>query len=225
MEQGLVNLVVYTCVFGNTDPLHEPVRPDGFRFVCFTDQPIKSRHWEIVRLPTQDAPKRACRTYKQPSHLVFPEADATLWIDAAFTLLVSPVAVERMASADVMGFRHPDRTRITQEAEAIIRAGKGRPEHVLAQRDAYVADGWDTEASPQQHITNGGFLFRRHTDVVRRFNEAWHHEVQTQTLRDQMSIDYCAHKTGVQISHFPGNVRNNRLARIHHLHGKPTNDY
>lgn len=220
-----MTLVVYTCVCGRTDPLRDPVRPGKTRFVCFTDQPLRSRVWEIVRLPTQDAPKRACRAYKQPSHQIFPEADATLWIDASFILLVSPDEVARQASADVISFWHPDRARITDEAEAIIRAGKGKADAIHAQLAAYKADGWDTEANPQRGITNGGFLYRRHTEAVRRFNAAWHAEVQSRTLRDQMSIDYVAAKTGVRIGHFPGTVRNNRLARFQPLRGKPTNDF
>ena len=162
---------------------------------------------------------------KQRSHVTFPDADATLWLDAAFELLVAPEDVLRLATHDVMGFRHPDRQRITQEAPAIVRAGKGRESDVMAQLAAYQADGWDTPENPQRYITNGGFLLRKHTDAVKRFNDIWHREVQTRCLRDQMSIDYCAHKVGVQIGHFGGHVRSNKLAQIHFFRGKPTVDY
>jgi hypothetical protein len=218
-------IVVYTTVFGPTDPLHEPRKPDGFRFVCFTDRPLKSRHWEIVQVPATDAPARECRKLKQLSHVTFPEADATLWLDAAFELLVSPAKVAALATADMVGFKHPDRTRISQEAPAIARAGKGLEGPTMAQLETYQAAGWDTDDNPQRHITNGGFLFRRHTPAVQRFNEAWHREVQTRTLRDQMSIDYCAWREGVAIGHYPGNVRRNNLARIHFLRGKRTTDF
>src|SRR5690606_9472229 len=139
---------------------------------------------------------RECRKLKQRPHVVFPDAGVTLWMDAAFQLLAAPEKLLAMATADVMGFKHPDRTRITDEAPAIVRAGKGRREDVEAQLAAYQAQGWDTADNPQRYITNGGFLLRRNTDAVRRFNEAWHHEVQTRSLRDQMSIDYCAWREG-----------------------------
>lgn len=220
-----MNLVVYTCVFGDTDPLRDPVRPGRTRFVCFTDQAVRSKVWEVVRLPAQVAPKRACRAYKQPSHLVFPDAVATLWIDAQIQLLADPLDLLRRFTGEFTGFRHHKRQRITEEAEAIIAAGKGKADAIHAQLAAYKADGWDTDAGPQQAITNGGFMLRRHTERVRRFNEMWHHEVQTRTLRDQMSLDYCAANAGLRIDYFPGTVNRSAFGRRHHYGSKPTNDF
>lgn len=220
-----MNLVVYTCVFGDTDPLKDPVKPGRTRFVCFTDQAVRSKVWEIVQLPKQDAPKRACRAYKQPSHLVFPEAEATLWVDAQIWLTADPLDVLRRNPGEFTGFCHHKRKRITDEAQAIIRAGKGKADAINAQLAAYQADGWDTDANPQQAITNGGFMLRRHTERVKAFNEMWHHEVQTRTLRDQMSLDYCAAKTGLTIDYFPGTVNRSPFARRHHYNSKPTNDF
>jgi hypothetical protein len=221
----LVSLIVYTCVLGDTDPLQEPLRPGRTRFVCFTDQPIRSKVWEIVKLPKQDAPKRACRAYKQPSHLIFPEADATLWVDAQLQLLADPMDLLAQYPAEFCGMRHHKRHRIKDEAEAIIRAGKAKPEAIRAQLADYQADGWDTDASPQRAITNGGLMLRRHTGTVRRFNELWHAEVQSRTLRDQMSLDYCADKAGMRIHYFPGDMTRNPIARRVHYPAKPTNDF
>lgn len=225
MESGGVSLVVYTAVFGDTDPLRDPVRPGKTRFVCFTDQPVRSKVWEIVRLPTQAAPKRASRQYKQPSHLVFPEAEATLWVDAQLVLLVDPLEILQRYQGEFTGFRHHKRKRITDEAGAIIRAGKGKADAIHAQLAAYQADGWDTDEDPQQAITNGGFMLRRHTERVKAFNELWHHEVQTRTLRDQMSLDYCAARAGLTIDYFPGDVARNALMRRSLYPSKPTNDF
>jgi hypothetical protein len=219
-----VTLVVYSTIFGRTDPLHEPLRPGNTRFVMFTDQPLVSKHWEIIRVGPFEAPKRECRKLKQPSHLVFPEADATLWIDASYTLLVDPLSILAQYPGEMYGFRHHKRDRIKDEAPAIVAAGKGKADAIYAQLAAYQADGWDTDANPQREITNGGFLLRRSTDTVRSFNDLWHHEVQTRTLRDQMSIDYCAHKAGVGIQHLPGSPKANPFARIHYCKN-PTNDF
>jgi hypothetical protein len=212
-----VNLVVYTTVFGQTDKLREPTNPGSARFVVFTDQDITSKRWEIVMVPTLAAPKRECRKYKQLSHVVFPDADATLWVDAQFHLSSDPLDLLATYPAELTGFRHHKRKRITDECEAIIRAGKAKPEAVRAQLAAYKADGWDTDDNPQAEITNGGVLLRRHAPRVIRFNELWHAEVQARTLRDQMSIDYCAAKVGLEIAYFPGNMVANPIgARIHY---------
>ena len=225
MEPGGVSLVVYTAVFGDTDPLRDPVRPGKTQFVCFTDQPVRSKVWEIVRLPPQDAPKRSSRQYKQPSHLVFPEAEATLWVDAQLVLLVDPMEILHRYPGEFTGFRHHKRKRIRDEAGAIIRAGKGKADAIHAQLAAYQADGWDTDEDPQQAITNGGFMLRRHTERVKGFNELWHHEVQTRTLRDQMSLDYCAAKVGLRIDYLPGTINRSPYCRRHQFGSKPTNDF
>lgn len=218
-------MIVYSCIFGKTDPLTEPVNPGSTRFVMFTDQNIRSRHWEIVRVPETDTPKRLCRTYKQLSHVTFPDAEVTLWLDAQMQLLVDPAELLKRFPGDFTGFKHHKRSRIRDEAPAIVLAGKGKPEGIYAQLRAYHADGWDTDANPQRAITNGGFMLRRHTDTVRRFNELWNHEVQTRTLRDQMSLDYCAAKVGLRIDYVPGNMVINSVAKRHSYPRKPTNDF
>lgn len=220
-----MTLVVYTTVFGVTDPLRDPLRPGNTRFVCFTDRPLRSKVWEIVQVPASATPKRECRKLKQPSQLVFPEADATLWIDAQLQLLVDPARLLQLFPGEFSGFRHHKRSRIVDEAPAIIRAGKGKEDAIYAQLAAYQADGWDTDANPQRAITNGGFMLRRHTARVRQFNEMWHHEVQTRTLRDQMSLDYCAAKAGLKIGYLPGNINRNAYCRRHQFGSKPTNDF
>lgn len=219
-----MNLVVYSTIFGQTNPLHDPACPGSTRFVMFTDQDICSTNWEVVKVPPLERPKRECRKHKQPSHLVFPDADVTLWIDAAFRLLVDPLEIVERFPHEFVAFRHPARQRISQEAGAIIRAGKALRGPIMDQLAAYNAQGWDTPANRQKVLTNGGFLLRRHTERVKAFNELWHHEVQTRTLRDQMSIDYCAWKAGLGITHLPGNVYSNEFC-YRYSQINPTNDF
>ena len=49
--------VCYTVLFGDYEELKEPtIISDGWRYVCFTDQPLKSDVWEIVTVKiTEDA--------------------------------------------------------------------------------------------------------------------------------------------------------------------------
>jgi len=207
-----MKLVVYTTVFGSTKPLHEPSVDSDARFVCFTDQDISSPRWDIIRVPPSSTPSRDCRKLKQPSHVVFPAADATLWTDSNFSLRVDPFDLLAEYPHPVTTFRHPHRDRIRDEARVIIKHGKAREDAITAQLAAYGADGFDTDEHPQQAISTGGFVLRRHTDAVKRFNDTWHHEVQTRSLRDQMSIDYAAWKSGLRIRYFPGSHLENDFA-------------
>lgn len=219
-----MKLVVYTTVFGRTDPLFDPTVIGDCRYVCFTDQPVKSNRWEIVRVPTLERPKRECRKLKQPSHRTFPEADATLWVDASFEMRIDPMRLLEEYTGEIIAFKHDKRTRITEECEAIIRGKKAKPDAVRAQLAAYKELGWDTDENPQRLISHGGFLLRHHTPAVIRFNELWHEEVQTRTLRDQMSIDYCAYLAGVTIQHYLGTVKLNPYVKIRSSM-MPTNDF
>lgn len=215
-------MIVYTTVFGRTDPLHEPKVRGSARFVCFTDQPIESANWEMVRLPKQDAPTRASRLTKALSHIQFPEVEWTLWMDANFTLLVDPESLKQ--HGEFVNFVHPARTRITDEAEAIIRLRKAKEDATRRQLAAYHAEGFDTDANPMTVLSCDGVILRRHTEAVKAVNEAWAQELRTHTLRDQMSLDYVCWKQGLSLSRWPGSHKDNPY--FHHTHyNRPVNDY
>jgi hypothetical protein len=237
---GDLDRVIFTCVFGYTDPLHEPEiiykkatsskdysgkiihRPEiGCPMICFTDQPISSNAWEIVRVPTVDAPKRVSRFVKALSHRWFPKA-TTLYIDANMTLRIHLSALEANYEGDFVNFRHWKRNRITDEADAIIRCKKAKPEAVMAQLRKYQAEGFDTDANPQKVLSNNGVILRRPGSA--ELCEAWWHEISTQTLRDQMSIDYCAWKLRHKIQRFRGNIKSTGIVTVHN-YVRPVNDY
>jgi len=216
-----VDLTIYTCVFGNTDPLHEQPAVPGARFVCFTDQPVDSRAWEIVRIPRQARPTRSARIIKALSHL-FTETECSLWMDANFSLRVTDPGL--FCRGDFVTFRHRDRTRISQEAEEIIRIGKSTPEQIRSQLAAYQAEGFDTDDNPMCELSCNGVIFRRHTPEVIAVNEAWCHEIETRSLRDQMSLDYVCWKHGFQLARWPGTFDKCRYFRWTY-YKRPVNDY
>lgn len=218
----MTDLTVYTTVFGHTDPLHEPARDwPGVQFVCFTDQPIASRRWEIVRVPPTSTPTRASRLMKARSHAHI-ETEWALWMDANFTLRVDPRGLT--THGDFVTFRHRDRRRITDEAREIVRLKKALPDRIAAQLAAYRAAGFDTDAAPQTELSCNGVVLRRHTPEVVALNEAWAAELEAHTLRDQMSLDYCAWRAGFQLKRWPGNHADNPYFDFRHFQ-RPTNDY
>jgi hypothetical protein len=218
-------VIVYTCVFGYTDALQEPLETWGSRFVCFTDQPITSKRWEIVKVPPLERPKRECRKYKLNPDLVFPGEEVTLWIDAPMMMRIDPEHLARKYPGVMTAFVHSKRKRIKDECEAIIRAGKAIPEQVRDQLRVYQEDGFDTDLNPQTKLHNGCVLLRRHTPEMNQFSRMWDREVQTRTLRDQMSMDYCAWKLGFVLNDFRGQVNKNSYFIRAAVQSKPTNDF
>jgi hypothetical protein len=69
---------------------------------------------------------------------------------------------------------------------------------------AYQDEGFDTDAEPQRVITTGGLLVRMPSLSVRDFNRLWLEQIHRYTMRDQLSIDYCAWKLGLRIGHLQG---------------------
>lgn len=217
-------MIVYTACMGEqTDPLHEPEVIGKCGYICFTDQPIKSRVWTMVRLPKQDRPTRCARRLKASSHVLFPR-QSTLWIDCCFTLLVDPHDMLEEYRGEMCATRHFMRNRIAEEGPAVLRLGKAKPETVVRQIDAYRSEGFDTVDNPQKDLTYGGILLRRPTETVRRFEKLLIEQLDTYTLRDQLSIDYCAWKTGLEIQYMRGVHNDNPYARFRH-YKRPTVDF
>ena len=105
-----------------------------------------------------------------------------------------------------------------------MRLGKAKADAVARQLAAYHADGFDTDAAPQQQLSCNGVILRQHTKAVRRLNEAWARELETHTLRDQMSLDYVCWKKRFELSKWPGLHRDNPYFRFKH-YKRPVNDY
>lgn len=194
-------ITVFTTVIGKTDALHEPKCETDVRFVCFTDNPIKSDRWEIVKIRKPRNPLRTSRLMKIESHLSV-DTEYSLWVDANFSVMTDPV--ELIGRGDFVNFRHPDRTTITQEAEVIERLGYASKDALTKQLDEYHAAGFDIPQNPQMELSANGVIWRRHTWDVIALNKLWASEVKKHTLRDQMSVDYCAWKLGFKLNHWRG---------------------
>jgi hypothetical protein len=219
-----LGLTIYTCVLGNTDPLHEPAVDCDADFVCFADQPIESKRWRVVRIDAGDAPTRTARTLKLNPHRLFPRAEATLWQDACFTLRTDPRTLLEQHDDEIVTFVHRDRARIVDEAHEIARLRKARPIDVYRQLAAYQSEGFDTADAPLRELSCNGVVLRRRSPRVDALCELWTRQIERYTLRDQMSLDYCAWKLGMRIGRWPGVHSENPHFEYRHFR-RPVNDF
>lgn len=213
-----MRLVVFTTVLGKvTDPLKEPEPAyPNVEYRCFTDQRLSSQRWTIVRVPRSTYPCFDSRRMKILSHKTVPDADITLWIDAAFQIHCDPraVACQWLQNSDIAALRHPHRDNIEQEGRQIIKLGLAPQDPILAQIEDYARQGFP--AHSQKRITSTGLCLRRHSPQVRRFNETWWELFSaTGHTRDQMSVDFALHKTGLKVAYFPGHYRDTQMATFH----------
>ncbi len=76
--------VVYTALFGNYEELKEPaIITPGWQYICYTDQPIKSNTWQIIKEDAGVNPQLTARWFKI-MHWI--DWEQSIWIDAAFKI-------------------------------------------------------------------------------------------------------------------------------------------
>lgn len=208
-----MTLTVFTTTLGDTDVLRKPeVIAADVRYVCFTDGATPPRPYVEVRVLKVADPKLRSREIKiLADHPALNRPDVSLWHDAAFQLRVDPrVLLDQLGHADMLALRHPHRDQIADEAVAIAKLGYVAKDVLDQQLATYAAAGFTQTA-----ITSTGLCLRRHTDRVREFNEAWWREVSAWHWRDQMSVDFAAWKTELQIRYLEGHYRDNPYAKFH----------
>jgi hypothetical protein len=202
------SLVVYTAIFGGRDTLKEPsILTPGARYVCFTDEPLRSDVWEIVRAAVRvGGPRRTSRWYKLLPHRHF-QADYSLWIDGSFRVNVDvrPMIERYLGQADLAVYRHPYRDCIFELSEELIRHRLDDPARIRQQVERYRAEGLPEHAG----LIPGGVLLRRHTPAIERFNEAWWHEYEHGSVRDVLGLRYATWRTAIPLAFIDGHVLEN----------------
>lgn len=192
-------MVVYTAVFGKYDTVRPPTDPGGARWVCFTDGPAAPGPWRTVTVPADDCgPRRTARRYKVLSHVWFRD-DVAVWIDGNVQLKVAPEELlVHLEAADVAAVEH-QREGHYAEAQACLDRGKGDPDRIRAQVEAYRERG-----CPPRPVLATFLLVRRHTPDVMALNEVWWSQVGLYSCRDQVSLPYCLWVAGMGAAYIPG---------------------
>lgn len=156
-------------------------------------------------LPSWDrmTPRRRARYCKMMPHVIFPEADVTVWVDGNIRLLRTPRrAVAWLTSNNIAAFRHPDRRCIYEEAKACMEFGKGSRKEILAQINAYRKAGYPANRG----LISTRCVIRRNCDEINWLNEAWWREIRERSERDQISLPFLLWKMGIDYSHIPGSA-------------------
>lgn len=214
-----MRFVVFTAVIGDTDALKAAPSFSGVDYVCYSDRTQDPElGWKIVRVsPENDGPIALARKIKILAHTrdELMDADATLWIDAAYQLLADPVSValEVFWKYDMAALRHPDRHGYYEEGLELIRLKKAPADLVNRQMLAYRRHGFFSGVEAPD-LTTTGLLFRRNSHRMQKFNRCWWAEFQSAGhLRDQMSVDFAVWRMGIDLHYLQGHYRENPYAK------------
>lgn len=197
-------IVCYTAILGGSDRLKPaPAGPDVC--VCFTDDPaLAGTGWTVVLQPPAHQPRALARRLKLTPHILFPLAEASVWIDASMRVQDWPALLADSDGALCACLRHPDRSSCYEEGEAVIRLKIAEPARIRAALARYRLDGFAPTA-----LSTTGLLVRRHTPRVAAFDERWLAQLDQYGTSDQVHMDYCAWTVGLPVTYLRGHYRDN----------------
>jgi len=197
-DERALRICVYTAAFGDYDDVQPPgQQPAGIDFICFTDRPRAIPGWEVRTVdPGVGHPAAQSRAVKILPHRYLGDYDASLYIDANIAL-VDPTSLIRrwFAGKPFVAWRHPTRSDVYDECEAILANLRSEPRTIIAQRIFFAADKLPRHTG----LIAGGVLWRDHRDgEVRRLMELWWDQLRRFGKRDQPSLGYLMWKTGIR---------------------------
>ena len=162
--------MIYTAITGGKD---EP-RTD---ILCFTEYDKFTE------------PRRNAKIYRALSHL-YVDDEYSIWCDGNIELKVTEEhLISLMDGYDVLAFKNPYRDCLYDEAEEGSKLGLDDENILKEQAERYRKEGY----KEKNGLWQTGVLLRRHTDQVKRLNEAWWAEICRGSMRDQVSFPFIFH--------------------------------
>ena len=208
-------VVVYSCITGVIDSLKTEQRWGDADWVLFTDQKFKGGNWWVQPAPDMFTnPRRNARLMKTTSHRLFPDHEYSIWIDGSIQLLHSPewLIDTYMGNNDLAALTHPDRDCVFEEAEMCKQLEKDDPRIIDRQMARYKENG----LSPHSGLAETKIVIRKNSGRVARFNDDWTLEILNNSLRDQLSFNYCALKNLLPIKYLNSWKNSEDVKYYHH---------
>lgn len=198
--------VVYTCITGKYDELkeHKYVNSD-WDYVCFTDSQLicSDYHtWEIRPIFFKELDDvRNARWHKIHPHIIFPEYEKSVWIDANIDVLnnnlFNDVQLSMNKNSKISIVSHPDRDCIYDELQACIDLQKDDAEIMKKQVDLIKQDGFPKKNG----LFDTSIIYREHNNKeIIKIMENWWWWIKKYSRRDQLSLNYVLWKNNYSAS-------------------------
>ena len=200
--------VCYTCCTGGYDDiLQYDVLNSGWDYIFFTDneQLIKKKRvgqWEIRPLVfNKQTNVKNARYHKINAHILFPNYEASLWLDANL-IIKSKNVLDKInklinSNAVISVPLHPERTCIYSEAEKIIELRIDYQNIVNTQMEILKNENYPTNNGLHETC----IMFRKH-NIMKSTLDLWWDMVDKHSKRDQLSFDYAMWKNKIEVVPF-----------------------
>lgn len=177
--------VCYTALFGDYEEL-KPVKvvSEGWKYICFTDQPITSDVWEIRQVTGVEefGAQLLARYYKI---MEWVDWEHSIWVDSSFVIDTDLNKWwQDHFKGGLCAASHPLRDCVYNECLDCIIAQRGDKVQVQNQMAEYKALG----VPAGNGLIQSGILLRENTDQVIHLCEKWWAELSTHSIRDQIAF-------------------------------------
>ena len=186
-------MTIYTAIFGPYDTLKEPKVTEGWKYICFTDQPFTSKVWSIVKM---SGGIKEARIIKILPHL-FLKDDFTIWVDGSFQINCDlNEFVKNNHKGGMSMMLHPWRDCVYEETKACIDQNRADKEDAQRQIDSYRHQGLPRHSG----LGATGIVIRNGSKETIKFCDMWWDEMVT--MRDQLSLGYLLWKMPKVVNFF-----------------------
>ncbi|XP_061997346.1 probable hexosyltransferase MUCI70 [Rosa rugosa] len=241
------DIVVSTCAFGGGDDLYQPIGMSeaSLQKVCYvafwdevtvsTQESAEHRigedgfigRWRIVvvsDLPFADQRLNG-KIPKMLAHRLFPHSKYSIWVDSKSQFRRDPLGVLEALlwrTNSVLAIsEHGARSSVYDEAKAVVKKNKAKPEEVEVQLAQYRHDGLpeDKRFNGKKALAEASVIVREHTPLTNMFMCLWFNEVVRFTSRDQLSFPYVLWRLKVlkSINMFPVCTRKDLVNSMGHI--------
>ena len=209
--------VVYTCLTGNYEsmPAIQKYKDKQSRYICFTDNQLLIKlkilgEWEIYPLRYNKSDNvRNARWHKMHPHILFPEYNESLWIDANVDILTSKI-FDSINNKNLLIPVHYCRNDIYKEIQKAVFSYPNQKEILLKQ-----ACFLRSENMPENYgLNETNIIYRKHNETI-KIMEEWWDMLTKYSSRDQASLSYILWKNGIK----PNDISIDNT-RIDHLNFK-----
>lgn len=211
-------IAVYTVIIGDYDSLRQPkVKDLNCDYYCLTDNPeLKSDFWNIIQINRNDYAEkcygdntRINRYLKLHPHEIFSKYKYTLYLDSNIYIDQSIIVFLYLywTGKDLLVYKHPERICLYHEADFCKAVGKDDINTIDRQIERYKREGFPKDYG----LTMGSVLFRRNSQEMIEFDEAWWSEIENGSKRDQLSFMYVCWKKKFSFDICPNNIFNDDI--------------
>jgi hypothetical protein len=217
-------MIVYSANLGGKDRFHQPKKKhEGVEYVYFVhdkEHPLFRDHHADSIWDVRVAPKKCgtymmdAKWYKMHPHLLFP-GENTVWCDSLYMPnRKSPVSTSNL-DVDVIAYEHGPRSCLFEEAQFCLDRGVGVASDIERQIAAYRKRGMPEGFG----LFEGNVIYRK--PEARQFNEFWWDQINTYSIRDQISMPYVLWRHNISFLGLPHGAKVRRFFKggKHLFHG------